>query len=161
MNFDIKPIEEWDIMSIIYSLVASAILILGIKWLGIAKKIIYFFKDRKAYKKYKKHTIDECNSLIVVGKRKGFALGDVYVPLDLTQSDLNSESEFELKKLTSYVLLGGPGAGKSTTAKNMIIRHFENTRSKTIPFFIRLKDYNGDKSIFEFLVSRLEFYGFQ
>jgi len=41
----------------------------------------------------------------------------------------------------SYVLVGGPGAGKSTTVKRMLI---DNLRPReNLPIFLRLRDYQG------------------
>lgn len=156
----IQPLQDWDFMSILYSLIASAIFLSILKWIGFYKKIVLFIKNNKAHKKYKKQVIEECNNLIVVGKRKGFSLHEVYVELDLAPSDLMTSIHEEIEMPRSFVLLGGPGAGKSTTAKNKIIKHFKDGYLKTIPFFIRLKDYNGNKPIFNFLVDRLEYFGF-
>jgi hypothetical protein len=157
---EIPPLKNWDFMSILYSLIASAIFLIILKWAGIYKKIILNIENNKAHKKYKKQLIEECNNLIVVGKRKGFSLHEVYVDLDLTPSDLMGGNKDEIETQKSYILLGGPGAGKSTTAKNKIINHFKEGYFNTIPFFIRLKDYNGTKPLFNYLIDKLDLYGF-
>jgi hypothetical protein len=162
LKLDFLPIEKWDLMSIIYSLVASVIFFLALKWFGVLRRLKNYFKNKKATGNYLKSIKNDCNSLIVIGKRKGFLLNDVYVTLDLALSDLmpkeNKEREFETPQ--SYVLLGGPGAGKSTTAKNRILEHLENKYLKNLPFFVSLKDYNGNISLFQFLVAKFETYNF-
>jgi len=160
LNLKIPPIENWDIMSVIYSLVASVLFIGLLWWFGLFKKILNFFKNKSAVKKYKKQIIEDCNSLIVVGKRKGFSLQDVYIPLDIALSDIALTTIENKRRPDTYILLGGPGAGKSTTAKSEILDHLENDFNKTIPFFIRLKDYYGDQSIFQYIVSKVDKFGF-
>lgn len=157
---EILPLKNWDLMSILYSLIASAIFLFILKWAGIYKKIILYKENRKAKKKYKKELTEDCNNLIVVGKRKGFSLHEVYVDLDLAPSDLMVGKKEEMERPKSFVLLGGPGAGKSTTAKSKIINYFKDGSSNTIPFFIRLKDYNGTKPIFNYLIDKLDSFGF-
>lgn len=147
-------------MSIFYGLISSALFLFILKWGGIYKKTILNIENNKAHKKYKKQLIEDCNNLIVVGKRKGFSLHEVYVDLDLTPSDLMQGNKGDSEVQRSYLLLGGPGAGKSTTAKNQIINHFKEGYSNTIPFFIKLKDYNGTKSLFNYLIDKLDSYGF-
>ena len=107
---EITPLKDWDFMSILYSLIASAIFLIILKWAGLYKKVILYVKNNKAKKKYKKQLIEECNNLIVVGKRKGFSLLEVYVDLDLAPSDLMNKNDNEIEVPRSYVLLGGPGA---------------------------------------------------
>ena len=160
LNICLSPIKNWDIMSIIYSLVASIIFYFVLAWFGVFKKTKEYFKNKKAISNYIESIKEDCNSLIVVGKRKGFSLVDVYVPLDLAQSDLMSIRTHEHEIPNSYVVLGGPGAGKSTTAKNTILDHLENPNIKTIPFFIKLKDLNGSQSIYDFLVGKFGQLGF-
>jgi len=158
---EIVPFKNWDFMAIIYSIAGSAILMLLMKWLGVFKKINIYVKNKKALQNYIKYTTDECCNLIVVGKRKGFSLADVYVELDLAPSDLMTSKENDERiRSNSFVLLGGPGAGKSTTAKNYIIQNLKNINSLSIPFFIRLKDYSGNKSIVDYLVEKVENFGF-
>lgn len=160
MILTILPIKDWDIMPIIYSLIASVLFFFILKWFGVLKKLMHYFKNKKALKKYRISIVDECNTLVVVGKRKGFSLNEVYVELDLAQSDIMLNKPETSDEPSTYVLLGGPGAGKSTTAKNKVIGHFNSDFKKTIPFFIRLKDYNSEKSIYHYLVDRLENFGF-
>src|SRR5262249_17990162 len=54
----------------------------------------------------------------------------------------------------SFVLVGGPGAGKSTYAKNMIIQHLTFGLVK-LPFFVRLREFNRGSSIKDMLVQKL------
>ncbi|MEB5932651.1 NACHT domain-containing protein [Pseudomonas mosselii] len=160
-NFFIA-IQAWDWKSIFYSIIASIIFALAAKTIGAArlKAISKKFTRHRAIKKYKSTLKDECSSLIAIGRRNGFDIQDVYVELDLTKSDLNSSSVSEagnnvslygIKK--SYVIVGGPGAGKSTTVKKIILDklNFE----KTLPFLIRLREYNGYSSVEECLTEKL------
>lgn len=157
---DIPPLKDWDFMSIFYSIIASAIFLFIMKWAGAYKKILLKIKNSKAQKKYRKQLTEDCNNLIVVGKRKGFSLNEVYVDLDLTPSDLMGGINDVFDMQRTYVILGGPGAGKSTTAKNKIINHFKEANFNIIPFFIRLKDYNGTKPLLNHLIDKLESFGF-
>ena len=94
------------------------------------------------------------------GKRKGFSLNDVYVDLDLAVSDLMTSDRIDTPDIPdSYVLLGGPGAGKSTTAKKQIIKHL-NRSHNNLPFFIRLKDYGGSEPIIEHIIGKMKQFGF-
>lgn len=154
--FQLEKNPDWDYMNIVYSLIATFLAFLAGKWLGFFKRASNYFKNKKAILNFKKQTINECNSLIIIGKRKGFTLKDVYVKLDIVETDLviNNEKS-NIDRSNSFVLLGGPGAGKSTTAKNFVLEHIESKR-KTTPFFVRLKDYNGNVSLFDYLKIKLE-----
>lgn len=148
------PFTEWDYMNIVYSVIATFIGFLALRWLGLFKTLARKLKNKKAVSTYKKILKNECNTLVVIGKRKGFSLNEVYVSLDLACSDLMADKrdgiQSEPKK---FVLVGGPGAGKSTTAKNYVLEHLKN--KSTLPFFIKLKDYNGTEPIENFLLQKI------
>lgn len=163
--------ENSIIMTIIYGVVGSLIAAIIMKWSGLLKSIWIWRKNKKALSNYRKSLFEECNNLIVVGKKDGFRLKDVYVDLDIAKSDLmqtkleDSESQrigaFSYgKEEGAYVLLGGPGAGKSTKVKNIIIKALECRINDNIPFFIRLKEYDPSVSLFDFIIKKLEQYKF-
>lgn len=157
---DLLPFHEWDFMSIVYGIIASAIFLVITKWLGLFSKARTLLRNRKALINYKKSLQEECNTLIVVGKRKGFSLSEVYVSLDIAQSDLMTYKDEIKRPPRSYILVGGPGAGKSTTAKNLIFKYLEKEKRHTQPFFIKLKDYSGTESIEDYLENKLSSSGF-
>jgi len=156
-------ISSWDWKSIFYSFVASIIFAVVMKLIG-GKKLKAAGKRialHRAIKKYKSTVKDECSSLIVIGRRAGFNIHDVYVDLDLARSDLNTTPSNDISNPFSFygpkqscVLVGGPGAGKSTTVKKIIIN--ELGEAKTIPFIIRLREYHGYPSIEACLISKLQ-----
>jgi ATP-dependent exoDNAse (exonuclease V) alpha subunit len=130
-------LKSWDFMAIFYSLVASFVFLIIIKWGGIYDKLYRKYKYAKAKKTYKKNIAEECGLLIVIGRRKGFKLEDVYVSLDTAPSDLmqcadNDTNEFSLQR-QSCVLVGGPGAGKSTTVKEKLLKDLN--RKNSLPVF--------------------------
>lgn len=163
--------ENSTIMTIISGAAGSLIAALIMKWSGLLKRIGIWRKNKQALSNYRKSLFEECNSLIVVGKKEGFKLKEVYVDLDVTQSDLMQSKieniEYERmrtslygRQCSAFVLLGGPGAGKSTKVKNEIIEALDIRIYDSIPFFIRLKDYDASVSLFDFIVNKLEQYKF-
>lgn len=148
-------IEKWDWMSIFYSFFASIIFAILLKWGGVLNILNRKFKLYRGIKKYRNKLKDECSSLIVIGRRSGFAIADVYVDLDISRSDLNqADSGARSRPNRSYVLVGGPGAGKSTTVKNIVLRKL--SLDGTLPFLVRLREYHGYQSIEECLVEKLK-----
>jgi hypothetical protein len=153
--------ENQIVTAVICSVVGSAIFYYLLKWVGMIKKISIYFQNKNALSNYKKILLDDCSNLIVVGRKKGFSLQDVYVNLDVLPSDLMQTKKRENREEpSSYVLLGGPGAGKSTKVKNEIIQSIEYSYYDIIPFFIRLKEYDASQPLFEFIVSKLEQFKF-
>lgn len=159
--------ENSTIMTIIYGVAGSLIAAMIMKWSGLLKKIGIWSKNKKALSNYRKSLFEECNSLIVVGKKEGFRLKEVYVDLDIAKSDLMQTKIEDIesrriglftygKKEGAYVLLGGPGAGKSTKVKNIILDALERRINDNIPFFIRLKEYDPSVSLFDFIINKLE-----
>ncbi|WP_158926785.1 NACHT domain-containing NTPase [Acidisphaera sp. S103] len=55
-----------------------------------------------------------------------------------------------------FVLVGGPGAGKSTYVKNRVLEALRDGGSKTMPFFLRLREYESKATIEELLARKLE-----
>lgn len=126
-------------MAILYSLIATFIGLFLLRWGGAFRRVRRKYKYRQAFTKYRSNIADECGLLIVVGRRKGFRLQEVYVPLDTAPSDLmqrrDDVGDNAVRAPSSYVLVGGPGAGKSTTVKQMLLEQLRNRRA--LPIFLR------------------------
>lgn len=150
-------VASWDFMAILYSLIAAFIGFLLLRWAGVLRRIRRAHTRRQAIKRFRGTLAEECGLLTVVGRRKGFQLQQVYVPLDTAQSDLMSPVEGDDADLTddasSYVLVGGPGAGKSTTVKHELLRNLRDPHA--LPMFLRLRDYVGFESIEQYLAHKL------
>lgn len=146
-------VRSWDVMAILYSLIAATIFASVLQWLGGFRRLYRAYRSAKGLRSYRKAVTEACSSLIVIGRRRGFNLNEVFVSLDLAPSDLAAHSEESSRPRGSYVLVGGPGAGKSTTVKKGIL---ENLRldSKSVPFLIRLREYGDSKSIEEYIVDQ-------
>ena len=164
-------IKTWDFMAIFYSLIASVVCFVILKWGGVLRKIHQKYREKKAFRRYRLSLTEECGLLTVVGKRKGFKIKDVFVPLDTAPSNLMHISYREeeiISKAKSYVLVGGPGAGKSTTVKQMIYQElygyfnpFDEFYKKTnCPIFLRLRDYVGFNSLEQFITHKFKTVGF-
>lgn len=151
-------LKNLDFTAIIYGIVASALFASLIKWFGFFKIVKNKIKNYFAYKKYRIKLKEDCSNLIVVGKKTGFSISEVYIDLDLAKSDLNPKNKNNWMSVGSYVLVGGPGAGKSTTVKKIILDHLE--QKTTLPFFVRLREYYGFNNIEEYLLQRLSDAGF-
>jgi hypothetical protein len=149
-----KPLNQWDVMAILYSLVGSAILAAIVKWFGLFRWARRKYRNFRGIRTYKKELTDECQALIVVGRRIGFTIKDVYIDLDLAPSDLMPAKEREARAPQgSFVLVGGPGAGKSTIGKKCTLDALGS--SSGYPFFARLRDYVGFESIEEYLAEKV------
>jgi hypothetical protein len=146
--------KSWDLMAILYSLIGSAILALLMKWAGFFRWARRKYRLHSGIRAYKKVVTEECETLIVVGRRRGFKIDDVFIPLDLAPSDLMPAKEREAHAPQgSFALIGGPGVGKSTLAKKYTLEALRT--SGDYPFFVRLRDYTGFGSIEDYLVERI------
>src|SRR6266446_6955728 len=98
----------------------------GLIWAGGPKGLYRRYKLRKGLLSYRKALFDDCSTLPVIGRRQGFLLKDVFVNLDLAPSDLMSRTDDLKESLPqTFVLVGGPGAGKSTVGKKRILVHLQ------------------------------------
>jgi len=158
----IEWVKAWDFMAILYSLLGSLIGILLLWWGGVFRRAAKAYRHRLAVRKYRSTLAEDCGLLPVVGRRKGFQLKEVYVPLDIATSDLMSQVKGDdddpVSTASTYVLVGGPGAGKSTTVKQMLLKQLSHRRS--IPIFVRLRDYVGFSGIEQYIVHSLQGAGF-
>jgi predicted NACHT family NTPase len=138
------------------ALLAAAIL----KWAGVFRSAKTAYLLRKARRNYQRLLTEECSSLIVIGRRKGFSIGDVFIPLDIAPSELMARDEDKKREPRpyqggSYILVGGPGAGKSTLVKKEVLDRFSQF-PRQIPLFIRLREYVAHESIEHCLLAKLE-----
>jgi len=141
-------------MAILYSVIGTFIFGLILKWIGFFRWIYRKFKYKRGMLSYRKQLKKECSSLIVVGSRHGFTMKDVFVPLDIVTTDLTTILKDSLYyPTTSYILVGGPGAGKSTYVKKLILDELVN--KNIMPFFIRLRDLSS-LDIKDYLIQKLK-----
>ena len=149
-------------MSILYSIIATFIGLILLQWTGFLRWAIKIIKHKRAISKYKNSLAEECGFLIVIGKKTGFKIQEVYVPLDIAPSDLMHKEQCKEDKrgkyASSYVLVGGPGAGKSTSVKQMMLEELINRNS--LPFFLRLRDHVGFDGIEQHITHKLNTAGF-
>ncbi len=143
-------VTTWDWVDIFYGVVASLIFAALVRW---SRSFGYFrrgLRNIRATFMYRRALIKECQHLIVVGRRAGFKMESTYVDLDVSPSDLSQSKGDPLKSVHGfakpYVLVGGPGAGKSTLVKHLVLRAL-GSRPTSIPIFLKLRDYVGFESI--------------
>ena len=152
-----------DLKEVVYALLATFVAVATTAWLGGVKRVKRFVLSRRAFASYKKALRQTCQSLIVIGRRQGFSLGDVYVDLDLATSDLcpspaTTAPDISFSPwLKTCVIVAGPGAGKSTIVKHHVLEHLDLKAG--LPFYIRLREYTPEKSIDEYLVEQLRLHG--
>jgi len=150
---------KWDWKLIFSAIVAlSALLTLALKWVGVFKWLRDKYRYRKGMQSYRKELARECSSLVVVGRRDGFQIQDVFVELDTAPSEFmvkeGDNPSHRASSHESYVLLGAPGAGKSTLAKKRVLDALAEGRA--LPFFVRLRECAGYGGIDEVLVQKLK-----
>ncbi len=145
-----------DWIKIVSGLVPTTIGVVAVWWKGGFRVLYRRYRFKSATRKYRKDLKNDVSSLIVIGKREGFDLSKVYVDIDITKSDLMgkvaTEREAPPKRL---VLVGGPGAGKSTYVKKRVLDELSHGGAR-VPFFIRLREYTRGASIEDLLIRKLE-----
>jgi hypothetical protein len=146
-----------DLREVAYPLLAAIALAVITLWAGGFRNLKKFFTQRRGASRYKKALRKACQSLIVVGRREGFSLDQVYVPLELATSDLDHPKTKPVgvpwDTQFSYVLVAGPGAGKSTYVKKAILDQLET--HKPMPFLVRLREYDPQQTILGNLAEQL------
>jgi hypothetical protein len=157
----LKWAKTLDAREVIYPLLATAVAALIAGWLGGFRGIKRQIILRRALTRYKKALRKSCLSLTVIGRREGFSLEQTYVPLDIAPSDLASPkatTDGETWRANSkYVLVAGPGAGKSTFVKKAILDRL--AAGGPTPFLVRLREYDPERSIQQHLADQLRAYG--
>jgi hypothetical protein len=146
-------------MAILYSLLGSAALALFLWWFGGLRHLIRRVKVLRGLHSYRNEVRQVCSTLIVIGRRRGFSINDVFIPLDLAPSDLCAKvQEPTASRPRVFVLLGGPGAGKSTVVKKFVLEELA-IGVRRVPFFVRLRDYSGSVPLNIYLSEQLKKHG--
>lgn len=141
-----------DSKEIFYAIVGGTILALIVNWMNLYRLVHQKYRLRKGLAKYHQYIERICSSLVVIGRRQGFSIKSVFEPLDLAPSDL-MQKQANSQPLSSFVLVGGPGAGKSTVVKK---RALDRLSQREMTFFVSLREYTGFDSIEEYLIHLLE-----
>lgn len=146
-----KWVKGWDFMAIFYSLIAAFIFAGLSVWSGAfryARRILITHKGLRVYRRRLKQL---CSNLIVIGRKQGFSLNEVFVELDIATSSLSPTPDADYQPADSFVLLGGPGAGKSTVVRKMIMDTLER-EMRRVPFLVRLREYDPEESLEDVLI---------
>jgi NACHT domain len=152
----IQRLTQQDWVTIGAAMIPIVLGIIWLWWRGLFASLYGRFRTKRAIEQYKRGLKKDLASLIVIGRRESFDLRKVYVPIGVNKSDLMppaSESRSEPPR--TFVLVGGPGAGKSTYVKHSVLQVLDTNNSST-PFFVRLRDYDQNMSIEELIIRNLE-----
>ncbi len=162
--------KTWDFNTIFYGILATFIFAILLGWRRIFTSLSKWIRNLVAKRRYTKSLQEECSNLIVVGKRQGLSMEQAFVQLDIVTSDLTTKTHddvaIEHRRHGSWlertcVLIGGPGAGKSTLVKRRILEKLRyNKRRVSLPLFLRLRDYVGHNSVEEAILHELSQVGF-
>lgn len=155
---DLWSPKQWDWEAIFYNLVAAGMVTAFAMWIGVFRYARNLQRKYLGIRAYRKKLRDSCSQLTVIGKKQGFSLPDVFVQLDIATSSLSPTPDEKHNPGESFVLLGGPGAGKSTMVRQMILACLDCHRPET-PFFLRLRDYAGEEPIEDCLMRVISAHG--
>lgn len=150
--------QQFDLREIAYAVIAAVIFGILVWATGIPRKVWLWGQRIRGERSFDRSTKASCERVIIVGRREGFKLDDVYVPLDLASSDLAGDVQESDERPSyprrSFVLLGGPGAGKSTWAKHAVL----NWRAGRA-FFVKLRDLPAQSDFVEHVARQAEVAG--
>lgn len=153
-------IVKWDFYAIFYSIVAAVLVAVAIRGRDFLQRRIDQIRALRARFKYRKRLRADCEHLIVPGRRGGFKRSSVFVDLDIAPSEMSRSTHGGVISLrASYVLVGGPGAGKSTLVKKLVADRLEDD-SKPLPVMLRLKHYVGYSQLEDAIAHELKESGF-
>ena len=157
-QLNLPALTDFDWAQVAYGVLASVAFALLARWLHIWRRLGGGLKRWKGLRAYRRDLRRECDHLIVVGRRMGFSMKKTFIAMDIAKSDLMRVSGDEEPQRHLWrgavVLVGGPGAGKSTVVKHRILDAFDSGLTAT-PLFLRLRDYIGFESIEAALAHRL------
>jgi NACHT domain len=147
-----------DWTKIISVLVVPACGLIFVWWKGGFSWVLGQYNYYAGLRAYRKALRKSLRSLAVIGKREGFDLEKVYVHINVNRSDLMrsaaSENSMSIRNEPRlFVLVGGPGAGKSTYVKKLAL---DNVIAGKMTFFVRLREYDSNQKIEDLLVKQLE-----
>jgi hypothetical protein len=112
-------LRSLDWSTIVSALVVPVLGAILVWWKGGYRWVINWYAYGSALRQYRKNVRTDVSSLTVIGKRQGFDLEKVYVNISINRSDLMGRTTDDSTWApNTFILVGGPGAGKSTYVKN-------------------------------------------
>ena len=101
INKVIGFIKSLDTKEVVYALLALGSSTIIVIWLGLIRKLKRQYQMMRGIERYRKSLRDQCLSLTVIGRRQGFSLKEVFIPLDLAVSDLapNKDPDTRISRL--------------------------------------------------------------
>jgi len=147
-------------------ILGTIIISIFVSTVGGFRSLYRRYQVSRALQKYRKDLKKEVGKLTVIGRREGFDLAKVYIEINVNNSDLmgksaKSDGTYPQAYRNAFVLVGGPGAGKSTYVRKMVLdalsrrdliarlRSLFNESPEPgprIPFFVRLREYGAERS---------------
>lgn len=150
---------DWS--SVVAGLVSTLIVAIIAWWTGAIRTLVEFFRRRRFLKKRTALLEREVTFLPIIGRKEGFDIRRSFVNMEVAASELMLKSdERAYFPPEVFVLVGGPGAGKSTYLKKAALGNIRSGFSSST-FFFRLRDYEKGRAIEELLSIQLKEIGLQ